>query len=79
MRDIFPRVQTVNVTVQYLYSGLGFAGRIGGPVPTVTVELQGLNFQFFFLGGLMGFNNIAIPNMRTTITGEDLSSSAPTF
>ena len=76
MCDIFPRVEPANVTVSYMYSGLGFAGRIGGPVPTVTVELQGLNFQFFFLGGLMGFNNIAIPTMRTTITGEDLSSSA---
>jgi hypothetical protein len=78
MCDVFYRVQPANVTVTYMYSGLGFAGRIGGPVPTITVELQGLNFQFFFLGGLMGFNNIAIPTMRTTITGEDLSSVAPT-
>ena len=83
MQTIFPRVQPANVTVSYIYNGLGFAGRpgvivgTGGPVPTITVELQGLNFQFFFLGGLMGFNNIAIPSMRTTVTGEDLSSSAP--
>jgi uncharacterized membrane protein len=53
------------------------AGRPGGPVPTITVELQGLNFHFFFLGGLMGFGDIVIPSMRTTITGEDLSSNAP--
>ena len=49
-----------NVSVSYAYTGLGFAGRPGGPVPTITVELQNLNFQFFFLGGLMGFGNIAI-------------------
>ena len=77
MCDVFPRVRPVNVRVSYAYSGLGFAGRPGGPVPTITVELQGLNFQFFFLGGLMGFGDIAIPSMRTSISGEDLSSSAP--
>ena len=76
MRDIFPGAAP-NVIVSYTYSGLGFAGRIGGPVPTVTVELTGLNCPFFFSGGLMGFDDIVIPTMRTTITGEDLSSSAP--
>ena len=55
---------------------LGFAAR-GGPVPTVTVSLQGLTFQFVFLGGLMGLGNISIPPLTTTITGEDLSSNAP--
>ena len=73
MCDVFPRVQAANVTVSYVYSGLGFAGRPGGAVPTITVELRNLNFQFFFLG----FSNMAIPGLRTTITGEDLSSSAP--
>ena len=77
MCDIFTRIQPANVTVSYMYSGLGFSGRPGGPVPTITVELANLNFQFFFLAGLMGFNNISIPNMRTTITGEDLSSAGP--
>ena len=54
-------------------------GPVRAPVRTITVELQNLNFQFFFLGGLMGFSNIAIPSMRTTITGEDLSTAAPTI
>jgi hypothetical protein len=77
MCDVFPRVTPANVVVSYIYSGLGFAGRPGGPVPTVTVSLQNLTFQFFFLGGLMGFSNIASPPLTTTITGEDLSSNAP--
>jgi hypothetical protein len=77
MCDIFPRVQPANVVVSYAYTGLGFAGRPGGPVPTITVTLQNIPFQFFFLGGLLGFSNINIPPMTTTITGEDLSSSAP--
>jgi Flp pilus assembly protein TadG len=77
MCDVFPNIQPANVTVSYVYSGLGYAGRPGGPVPTITVELQSLTFRFFFLGGFMQFGDLAIPNMRTTITGEDLNSAAP--
>ena len=74
MCDVFHRITRANVRVSYMYSGLGFAGRPGGPVPTITVSLQNIPFQFFFLGGLMGFANINIPPLTTTITGEDLSS-----
>ncbi len=77
MNDLFGRIQAQHVVVAYAYSGLGYAGRPGGQVPTITVSLQNLQFQFFFLGGLMGFNNLAIQSI-TTITGEDLSSAAPT-
>jgi hypothetical protein len=82
MCDAFPRVAPENVSVSYIYSGLGFAGRplnkFGtSVVPTVTVSLQNIPFRFFFLGGLMGFANIPIPPLTTTITGEDLSKLAP--
>ena len=77
MREVFPRVQPANVVITYEQTGLGYAGRPGGAVPTITVSLQNLPFQFFFLGGLMGFGNINIPVMTTT-TGEDLNSNAPT-
>jgi hypothetical protein len=68
------------VVIRYTYTGLGFAGRPGvagrpgGPVPTITVQLAGLNFNFFFLNGLLGFGPIQIPPMTTTVTGEDLST-----
>jgi hypothetical protein len=39
--------------------------------------LQDGNFQFFFLGGLLGFGNITTPGITTTMTGEDFSSSGP--
>jgi Flp pilus assembly pilin Flp len=80
MDRIFPQVTAANVTIRYTYTGLGFAGRpgaagrSGGPVPTITVELTGLNFSFFFLNGLLGFSPIQIPAMKTTVTGEDLST-----
>ena len=77
MCDIFPRIGPANVVVVYTQTGLGFVGRPGGPVPTVTVALQNLPFEFFFLGALMRFNKVPMPALTTSITAEDLSSGAP--
>jgi hypothetical protein len=76
MCDIFPRITPANVVIVYAQTGLGYVGRPGGPVPTISIALQNLPFQFFFLAGLMGFNTINIPAVTST-AGEDLSSSAP--
>jgi hypothetical protein len=75
MCDVFTRVRPQNVIVTYRQTGLGFAGRPGGPVPTITVELTGLTFNFVFLGKLLGLGPIAMPAMKTTATGEDLSTT----
>jgi Flp pilus assembly pilin Flp len=67
------------VVVRYDYTGLGYAGRPGsggnaaGPVPTITVTLTDMSFDFVFLGDLLGFSDIALPGFATTATGEDLS------
>jgi len=78
--DIFntvPSISATNVKVVYTQTGLGFVGRRNGAVPTITVELQNVPFQFFFLKGLLGFANIKVNNnVVTTITGEVLSSAA---
>jgi Flp pilus assembly pilin Flp len=79
MCDIFPRITPSNIVIVYSQSGLGFAGRPGGPVPTITMSLQHLPVQFFFLSRLMGFADLQIPALTSSITGEDLSSTAPTF
>jgi hypothetical protein len=73
MCDILPSITAANVKIVYTQTGLGYAGRPGGPVPTITVSLQDLQFQFFFLSYLLG-RNIPIPAMTTTITAEDLCS-----
>ena len=73
MCDILPSITAANVRIVYTQTGLGYAGRPGGPVPTITVSLQDLQFQFFFLSYLLG-RNIPIPAMTTTITAEDLCS-----
>lgn len=75
MCDVFWRITPANVTITYTETGLGFAGRPGGPVPTITMQLTGLTFSLPFLGGLMGLGPITMPPMRTSATGEDLSTT----
>ena len=79
MCDIFPRITPANVVIVYTQTGLGYAGRPGGPMPTITVSLQNLPFQFFFLRGLMGFRDLQIPASTVSTTAEDLASRAPSF
>ncbi len=76
MCDIFPRITAANVKIVYDQTGLGYAGRKAGPVPTIAVSLQNMNFQFFFLNGLSGFANLAMPKFTATVTGEGMSSAA---
>jgi hypothetical protein len=81
MCDIFDRITPANVRIVYTQpaapAGLGYAGRPGGPAPTIKVSLQSMPFRFFFLGALLGFRDIQIPEAPTTITGEDLYSCSP--
>jgi Flp pilus assembly pilin Flp len=79
MCDIFPRITPANVKIMYTQTDLGYAGRPGGPMPTITLSIQNLPFRFYFLGGLIGFRNLHVPESTTSITAEDLSSRAPTF
>jgi len=83
MCDIFSRITPANVRIVYTQpaapAGLGYAGRPGGPVPTIKISLQDMPFRFFFLGDLLGFRNIQIPDAATTMTGEDLYSCSPTM
>ena len=87
MCNIFRSVTPANVVVEYQYTGLGYAGRPAAEyatgqfashaVPTISVSIgdpaDPIPFQFFFLAGLMGFNDIEIPGLLSTVTGEDLS------
>lgn len=76
MCHFFPFLKRENVVVTYAATGLGFQTRLSGPVPTITVSLRDVNFRFFFLSGLMGFTSITMPTMLSTVTGEDLRSTA---
>ena len=73
MCDVLTSIAPDNVVIVYKQTGLGYAGRPGGPLPTITVSLQDMQFHFFFLSALLGVR-IAMPAMTTTMTAEDLCS-----
>jgi Flp pilus assembly pilin Flp len=73
MCQIFPRVRPANVVIEYVHTGLGYAGRPGGPIPTIKLSLTGLNFDFIILNRLIGLPQISMSNLMATATGEDLS------
>jgi hypothetical protein len=64
-----------NVSNSYRMTGLGYQG--GAPTPTITLWLKNVSYSYFFVGGLLKFANLAMPSPKTSITGEDVSSSAP--
>ncbi len=76
MCNMFWAIGPENVQVTYEYTGLGYAGRPKGPVPTIKVEVVGIPFQFTLLGSLLGMDNIEIPGLVSTVTGEDLSRTS---
>ena len=76
MQKIFPRVAAGNVTISYQTNGSGFVGETassGGLPMNVTVTLQCMTHQFYFLGALM--NWVYTPPCGTTLQGPTL----PTF
>lgn len=75
MQQFFPGLDRTRIRITYAATGLGYWTRPGGAVPTIRISVDGQPFQFFFLGGLLGFANITMPNMLSTITGEDLSTT----
>ena len=77
MCDIYPRIHVQNVSVVYEQTGIGFAGRPGGPAPSVTVRVQGLQFATPVLGIFTNLVNLTMPAFSTTVTGEDLRSISP--
>lgn len=67
-------IQKANVIVTYSRSGLGYVGRPGGPVSTIRIEVQNLQFNLPIMNALLGFN-FTVPANPVTITSEDLSTT----
>jgi Flp pilus assembly pilin Flp len=73
MCQIFPRIKPENVVVEYVHTGLGYAGRPGGPIPTIRLRLTGLSYEFIILNSLLGLPAISMSGLTATATAEDLS------
>ena len=80
MQQIFPRLDSTNVVVEYMPVGLGFVWRPCGPVPSVTVRLQNMSFDFIVIDSLLTLvggslaSSLAMPAFTATMVGEDLST-----
>lgn len=74
MQRFNDRIGAPNVLVEYRHVGLGFAGNPFGAdiVPTVTIRLTGMVFNFL-TPGLSTIVSLNLPEFKTTLTGEDLS------
>jgi TadE-like protein len=81
MKVIFPRLQPDNVTISYQLNGSGYVGRPGGLPMNVTVSIQSVSHQFYFIPGMMRFFGAtfasapAIPAFATTLTSEDMATN----
>ena len=73
MCQLFPRIRPENVIVEYTHTGLGFAGRPGGPLPSITVRLIGLDFDFVVLDDILGRTKISMSGLKASATAEDMS------
>ena len=71
MQDAEPRIAASNVTVDYAWSGLGYAGDPNGPdvSPIVTVEVTGMTFRP--ITGLLFGATVSLPQSRYSLTAED--------
>jgi hypothetical protein len=85
MAGIYPAIGPEDVVIEYHNIGLGFVGKPGGSVvPTVTVRLRNLTYDFILLDvavsivsfGAVDINDIIYPSFSATLTGEDLSDGA---
>lgn len=77
MCDVANGIQPQNVAITYEQTGLGFAGRPGGPVPSITLRVSGLAMNTPILGAFSTIFNFTIPPFATTVTGEDMRTSTP--
>lgn len=77
MQAIFPVVTAANVRLRYEYVNMGFAG--GPTTPAVTLTITGLSWPAGPFAAAMrllgsGTYTATMPNIRATLTGEDLAT-----
>lgn len=77
MRSIYPRLSADDVQVDYLHSGLGFAGDPNGAdvAPLIQVSLLNQRFPLFFMLG----NEVSLPSFSYALTMEDGSGTTANY
>lgn len=85
LRAFNPRIGPENIRVTYTQSGLGYYGRPGGPVATITVEAVDVRFDLPLIGAIICalrdcpdgvLREISVPPMPVSITSEDMRTAS---
>jgi TadE-like protein len=83
MQNMFPgRLARQNVQITYETNNLGFYGQtkaLGGLSMNVTVTIQCMTHQFFFIDALMNWAFSPPPNCPTTLSGPTIPNFASTL
>ncbi|MHB2169175.1 TadE/TadG family type IV pilus assembly protein [Alsobacter sp. R-9] len=87
MREVLPAIQSANIQVSYVSTGLGFVGRPDGVPMTVTVSLRCLTQSYFFIDRLLQWTlpgaaqgcpaaaGVPIPAFPASLPSESLGST----
>lgn len=77
MCDVFPAIasQGGQVEVRYMFGGLGYVNRLGGPVPVISVTLRDVPFPLPILDRMLSLAGMTMPDRSSTAVGEDLSAT----
>jgi len=81
MKSVYPFIEDNDLFITYEGTGLGFVGR-GKPVPAITVELRGVEYDYIAIGHLLNFSGVdlgsafKINNVQTTVIGEDIGEGS---
>lgn len=75
MQAIYPEIGAANLVIEYRHIGFGFTGNPYGSdiSPIVTVRLENMQFDFLF-PGLQTLSSLAMPELKSTLTGEDFTT-----
>src|SRR5262249_33805336 len=69
MQAVFPSLTRQNVQIVYNANGLGFVGQPNGLPMNVTVSIECMTHQFYFISGLMGWAFTAPSNYTNPSDG----------
>ena len=78
MQAINSNITAQNLIVTYQHNGLGYEGRPGGPVFSVSIRLTNLPLDLPFIGAFLDIANITYPPFPVSATSEDLNTNSGT-
>lgn len=74
IQEIAPSVTPANLTISYVWSGIGDLSTPGGIKPMVTIRLANVTHQFTVLSILPALDHIVLPSFSTSVIANAYNS-----